>query len=122
MPLTAGSTDDALLRCPTAFGSPSTTLVAGSASPLATVDPCLGPLVPLAGGWDQASLATSFNTIALTLLPTSPDWVVNSGISYHTTPAIGTLSHSHPHPSLSSIIVGNGSTLLVTSVGDLVLS
>jgi hypothetical protein len=46
--------------------------------------------------------------------------VVDFGASYHTTPATGTLSHSHP--SLPSfVIVGNGSTLPVTSLGDSVL-
>jgi hypothetical protein len=49
--------------------------------------------------------------------------VVDSGTSYHTTPDVGTLSYSHPsHSSLpSSIVVGNSSTLPVTSVGDSVL-
>jgi hypothetical protein len=56
--------------------------------------------------------------------PTSvSDWVANSGASYHTTPDAGILSSTSPaHPSLpSSIIVGNGSALPVTSVGDAVL-
>jgi hypothetical protein len=76
---------------------------------------------PLAGGWDNASLTVALNTMAMTPPPT--DWVINSGASYHTTPTAGTLSRSHPlhssHPS--SIVVGNGSTLPVTSVGALVL-
>jgi transposase InsO family protein len=50
--------------------------------------------------------------------PPSSDWVIDSGASSHTTPTTGTLSRSHPphsyHPS--SIVVGNGSTLPVTSV------
>jgi hypothetical protein len=55
--------------------------------------------------------------------PTPSDWVIDSGASYHTTPTTGTLSRSHlPLPSHpSSIIVGNGSTLPVTSVGASVL-
>jgi hypothetical protein len=49
--------------------------------------------------------------------------VADSGASYHTTPDAGILSStSPPHPSLpSSIVVGNGSALPVTSVGDAVL-
>jgi hypothetical protein len=51
------------------------------------------------------------------------DWVVDSGASYHTTPITSSIIHSHPshlsHPP--SIVVGNGSTLPVTSVGALVL-
>jgi hypothetical protein len=56
--------------------------------------------------------------------PTSvSDWVADFGASYHTTTDAGIMSStSPPHPSLpSSIMVGNGSTLPVTSVGDAVL-
>jgi hypothetical protein len=60
--------------------------------------------------------------MALTPPPTLPDWVVDSGASYHITLDDDTLSHSHPHPSLpSSIIAGNGFALPITLVGDLVL-
>jgi hypothetical protein len=76
---------------------------------------------PPSGGWDHASLATAFSTMAMT--PPSSDWVIDSSAAYHTTPTIGTLSRSHPphysHPS--SIVVGNGSTLPVTLVGASVL-
>ena len=60
----------------------------------------------------------------MALTPPSPDWVVDSGASYHITPDAGTLSHSTPHsPSHpSSILVGNGSTIPVTSVGDSALT
>ena len=79
------------------------------------------PWSPPAGGWDSASLAAAFSTMAMT--PPPSDWVIDSGASYHTTPTAGTLSRSHPplpsHPS--SIVVGNGSTLPVTSVGASVL-
>jgi hypothetical protein len=76
---------------------------------------------PLAGGWDNASLTTTFNTMAMT--PPPSDWVIDSGASYHTTPSAGTLSHSHPlrSPHPSSIVVGNGSTLPVALVGVSVL-
>jgi hypothetical protein len=49
---------------------------------------------PLSGGWDNASLAAAFSTMAMT--PPSSDWVIDSGASYHTTPTTGTLSRSHP--------------------------
>jgi hypothetical protein len=59
----------------------------------------------------------------MAMTPPSSDWVIDSGASYHTTPTTGTLSRSHPphssHPS--SIVVGNGSTLPVTSIGASVL-
>jgi hypothetical protein len=78
----------------------------------------------LGTSWDQQSLANSFSTMPLHLPPTSvQDWVVDSGVTHHTTPSIGnisTLRHlasSNP----SSIIVGNGSSLPITSVGDSVL-
>ena len=49
---------------------------------------------PPAGGWDNASLAAAFSTMAMT--PPSSDWVIDSSASYHTTPTVGTLSRSHP--------------------------
>lgn len=46
-------------------------------------------------------------------------WVADSGASYHTTPDVGTLSSTHPpHPSF--IIIGDGSVLPATSVGDVI--
>jgi hypothetical protein len=56
--------------------------------------PALAPWSMLVGGWDQASLVASFDTTTASA-PTSPDWVVDSGASFHTT-TVGTLSHSHP--------------------------
>jgi hypothetical protein len=56
--------------------------------------------------------------------PTSVhDWVVDSGASHHTTPLADNISKPQPlnSSSPSSIIVGNGSSLLITSVGDSVL-
>jgi hypothetical protein len=52
-----------------------------------------------------------------------PDWVADSGATNHTTPHPGHIFSPRP-PSLahlSSIVVGNGSILPITSVGDLVL-
>jgi hypothetical protein len=59
----------------------------------------------------------------MALAPPSSNWVIDSGASYHTTPIAGMLSRSHPPPSThpTSIVVGNSSTLPVTSVGALVL-
>jgi hypothetical protein len=55
-------------------------------------------------GWDQQSLAHSFNTMALhPPLSSVQDWVADSGATRHTTP------------------LGNGYSLSVTSVGDSVL-
>jgi hypothetical protein len=53
----------------------------------------------------------------------STDWVADSGAWHHTTPDPIIVSLPHPHnPTFPfSIIVGDGSTLLVTSVGDTVL-
>ena len=79
------------------------------------------PWSPLAGGWDPTSLTVAYSTMALA--PPSLDWVIDSGASYHTTPTTCILSRSHPHPDTrpTSIVVGNGSTLPVTSVGASVL-
>jgi hypothetical protein len=48
------------------------------------------------------------------------EWVANSGASNHTTPDLCNISlFRPPNPSIpSSIIVGNGSVLPITSVGD----
>jgi hypothetical protein len=75
-------------------------------------------------GWDQQSLASSFNTLMLTPPPTATqDWVADSGASHHSTPSAGNISHTRTLTSCnpSSIIVGNGFTLPITSVGDSVL-
>jgi hypothetical protein len=53
--------------------------------------------------------------------PAVTDWVTHSGASNHTTSDVGNLTSVHPPTSTdpSSIVVGNGSALPVTSVGDL---
>jgi hypothetical protein len=53
-------------------------------------------------------------------LPAVTDWVADSGASNHTTSDAGNLTSVHPPTSTDplSIIVGNGSALSVTSVGD----
>jgi hypothetical protein len=74
-------------------------------------------------GCDQQSLANSFNTLALTPPPTTQDWVADSSALHHSTPSAGNISHPRTltSSSPSSIIVGNDSTLPITSVGDSVL-
>jgi hypothetical protein len=57
--------------------------------------------------------------------PTSvQDWVADSGVSHHTTPSAGNISKPRHlnSSSPSSIVVGNGSSLSITSVGDSVFS
>jgi hypothetical protein len=44
-------------------------------------------------GWDQQSLANTFNTMTLTPPPTTQDWVVDSGTSHHSTLSVGNISH-----------------------------
>jgi hypothetical protein len=48
---------------------------------------------------------------------------VDSGATHHTTPSVGNISTHRPLTSsnLSSIIVGNGSSLPITSIGDSIL-
>jgi hypothetical protein len=50
--------------------------------------------------------------------------VANFGVTHHTTPSVGNISTLRPLASSnpSSIVVGNGSSLLITSVGDSVHS
>jgi hypothetical protein len=72
--------------------------------------------------WDQQSLANSFSTIALTSSVVI-DWVADSCASNHITSDAGNLTSVHPPTSTdpSSITVGNGSALSITSVGDVTL-
>jgi hypothetical protein len=66
----------------------------------------------------------SFSTMALQPPHNSVnDWVADSGASYHTTHSVGNISNPRPlnSTSPSSIVIGNGSTLPVTSVGDSVI-
>jgi hypothetical protein len=65
-------------------------------------------------GWDQQSLAHSFNTMAFHPPPTSvQDWVADSDVTHHTTLSVGNISTPRPLNSSnpSSIIVGNGYSL-----------
>jgi hypothetical protein len=86
--------------------------------------PALGWNPWLGASWDQQSLANSFSTMALHPPPTSvQDWVVDSNATHHTTPSVGNISTLRPLASSnpSSIVVGNCSSLPITSVGDSVL-
>jgi hypothetical protein len=49
--------------------------------------------------------------------------VTDFGVTHHTTPSVGNISTLRPLASsnLSSIVVGNDYSLLITSVGDSVL-
>jgi hypothetical protein len=107
---------------PLRVSRPPVRAIAATAVPAGRPGPRLEPLVGT--GWDQQSLANSFSTMALHPPPTSiQDWVVDSGATHHTTPSVGnistlrTLASSTP----SSIVVGNGSSLPITSLGDSVL-
>ncbi|XP_002440449.2 basic proline-rich protein [Sorghum bicolor] len=74
-------------------------------------------VLPRPVGWGPTALANCFSAMTPTP-PVGPYWVADSGATYHTTPDPSILSSVHPpssHPS--SIMVANGSCLLVTSVG-----
>jgi hypothetical protein len=66
----------------------------------------------------------SFSTVALQPSHNSVnDWAADSGASHRSIPSVGNISNPRPlnSASPSSIVVGNGSALPVTSVGDLVI-
>lgn len=67
---------------------------------------------------DQASLAGAFNTATLQQ-SSSNDWNMDTGATAHMTSDAGILSFTHPPTSRdpSHIIVGNGSSIPITSVG-----
>jgi hypothetical protein len=70
----------------------------------------------------QQPLAHSFHTMMM-VPPAVTDWVIDSGASNHTTFNVGNLTSVRPPlpTDHSSIVVGNGSSLLVTSVGNMAL-
>ena len=86
------------------------------------IEPPLSPSLP-SNHVRAPPLSLSAHPAAFPQSPSPVDWVVDSGASFHTTPTTSSLLHSHPpHPSHpSSIVLGNGSTLPVTSVGASVL-
>jgi hypothetical protein len=97
-----------------AFASPSpwTSMPAASSWPMPPTAPPSGLV-----GWDAAALA-AFQTPTLTPLM-CPEWIADTGATYHITPDPGILTSIRPPSSSlpSSIMVANGSCLLVTSVG-----
>jgi hypothetical protein len=101
------------------YGVPLTTPVPPQLPPTGTSTTT--PWPPFTGDWDPTAFAAAYSNMALA--PPSSDWVIDSGASYHITPTTAMLSRSHPPPSThpTSIVVGNGSTLPVTSVGASVL-
>jgi hypothetical protein len=110
----------ALLTAPTYYEAPDKPSFAPLPAPPSHQQQVTTPTwSPWTGVSDQQSLTNSFNTMALTP-PTVTDWVTDSGASNHTTSDAGNLTCVHP-PTFtdpSSIVVGNGSALSVTSVGD----
>jgi hypothetical protein len=74
------------------------------------------------GSWDQQSLANFFNTMIM-VPPAVTDWVADSDVSIHTTSDAGNLAYVRPPHinDLSSIIVGNESSLSVTSIRGMAL-
>jgi hypothetical protein len=108
---------------PGLYASPG--LLSGPQQPLyqqAALAPGWNPWLDV--GSDQQSLANSFSTMALHLPPTSvQDWVADSIATHHITPSVGNISTLRPLASSnpSSIVVGNGSSLPITSIGDSVL-
>ena len=72
------------------------------------------------GSWEQASLVNNFNTMSRTPPPSPTEWYGDFGAGSHMTTHSGILSSPWP-PSLSgpsSIVVGNGALLPVTSIGS----
>jgi hypothetical protein len=96
-----------------AFASPLpwTSTPAASSWPTPSAAPPYGLV-----GWDAAALV-AFQTPTLTP-PMGPEWIADTGATYHITPDPGILTSVRPPSSLpSSIMVANGSCLPVTSVG-----
>jgi hypothetical protein len=83
------------------------------------VTPIPTPWSPLSGGWDSVSLAASFSTMAMTPPPPTGWSTPVCPHHLHRGHVISLLSPHSSHPS--SIVVGNGSTLPVSSVGASVL-
>jgi hypothetical protein len=82
-----------------------------------TIETLLSP--PPSSGSIGAHLVALFSHPMSSAPPPPTDWVVDSGASFHTAPTSSLSPPILPTPLiLSSIFVGNGSTLLVTSVGD----
>jgi hypothetical protein len=113
---------DPLLQVGPPFMPPLAPLPIHRGQQQAPVPLALAAWSPWTGSWDQQSLANSFNTMAL-VPPVVTDWVTDFGASNHSTSDVSNLTSICP-PHIndpSSIIVGNISSLPVTSVGDTTL-
>jgi hypothetical protein len=78
---------------------------------------------PSGAVWDQSALVNAFQIMSLTPLPTG-EWYMDVGADSHMTSDPGNLSTTQPLSSSTptSIVVGNGSLLAVTSTGHTSLS
>jgi len=77
--------------------------------------PGVQPQAVSPAGWDQQSLTVSLNQ------PATTDWFFDSGATSHMTSDSSTLTHNFLSRYHSSIVVGNGSLLPVTSTGTVTL-
>jgi hypothetical protein len=117
---TAHPPQHTLLAAPAYYGAPGDPSFAPLPAPPPHQQQAAAPAwLPWMGAWDQQSLANSFSTMALTP-PAVTNWVADSGTSNHITSDVGNLTSVRPPTSTdpSSIVVGNGSALPITSVGD----
>jgi hypothetical protein len=99
------------------YGLPPQQAAPTFAPPL--LPPPLASWQPRMSSWSQQPLAHSFHTTMM-VPPAVIDWVVDSDASNHITSSAGNLtSVRSPLPTdPSSIVVGNRSSLPVTSVGN----
>jgi len=82
--------------------------------------PGVQPQAVSPAGWDQQSLASAFSTVSLNQ-PATNDWFFDSGATSRMTSDSSTLTHNFISRYPSSIVVGNGSLLPVTSTGTVTL-
>lgn len=74
------------------------------------------PPSPLsAPSWDSLALLNHFNT--MNLQPPSTYWYMDTGAMAHTSANAGILNSLSPHPKFRHVIVGDGSSLPVTTTG-----
>ena len=76
--------------------------------------PYAAPPTP-APSWDTAALAQHFTN--MTLQQPAPEWVMDSGATAHLSSDAGILSSLSPHPIYRHVVVGDGSTVPVTTSG-----
>ena len=76
--------------------------------------PYVAPPTP-APSWDTAALAQHFTN--MTLQQPAPEWVMDSGATAHLSSDAGILSSLSHHPIYRHVVVGDGSTVPVTTSG-----